>query len=101
CRRQKTKQGTWCLVEIWRRGLAVQTQRRKRHAQRISIEQISSASHAPRTMPATMNLHANDDANAPPTTELPLPSWRLVTALALPVLGQQGLSFLVLLSDRW
>ncbi|MCI0681482.1 MAG: MATE family efflux transporter [Gemmataceae bacterium] len=32
---------------------------------------------------------------------LPLPSWRLVIALALPVLGQQGLSFLVYLSDRY
>jgi putative MATE family efflux protein len=32
---------------------------------------------------------------------LPRPSWRLVIALALPVLAQQGLHFIVLLSDRY
>src|SRR5205809_8055859 len=32
---------------------------------------------------------------------LPLPSWRLVIALALPVLAQQGLIFLVNQSDRF
>ena len=32
---------------------------------------------------------------------LPLPSWRLVIALALPVLAQQGLHFVVLMSDRF
>src|SRR4029079_9431448 len=32
---------------------------------------------------------------------LPLPTWRLVTALAMPVLAQQGLNFLVSLSDRY
>lgn len=32
---------------------------------------------------------------------LPLPTWGLVIALALPVLGQQGLQFLVNLSDRY
>ena len=32
---------------------------------------------------------------------LPLPTWQLVIALALPVLGQQGLQFLVTLSDRY
>ena len=34
-------------------------------------------------------------------SSLPLPTWRLVIALALPVLGQQGLNFLVYLSDRY
>ena len=41
----------------------------------------------------------------PPTNDapyvLPMPSWRLVLALSLPVLAQQGLSFFVLLSDRF
>ena len=32
---------------------------------------------------------------------LPMPSWRLVLALALPVLAQQGLVFLVNQSDRF
>lgn len=32
---------------------------------------------------------------------LPPPSWRLVLALALPVLAQQGLAFIVLQSDRF
>jgi putative MATE family efflux protein len=32
---------------------------------------------------------------------LPLPTWQLVIALALPVLGQQGLQFLVTLSDSY
>ncbi|MBI3823211.1 MAG: MATE family efflux transporter [Planctomycetes bacterium] len=32
---------------------------------------------------------------------LPLPSWRLVIALSMPVLAQQGLHFVVLLSDRF
>ena len=38
-----------------------------------------------------------------PTIEstLPLPSWRSVIALALPALGQQGLTFVVLISDRY
>ena len=36
-----------------------------------------------------------------PGTALPLPSWRLVIALSMPVLAQQGLAFAVLLSDRW
>ena len=36
-----------------------------------------------------------------PRTLLPLPSWRLVLALALPVLAQQGLVFLVNQSDRF
>ncbi len=35
------------------------------------------------------------------TPALPLPTWRLVIALALPVLAQQGLYFIVTLSDRW
>lgn len=52
-----------------------------------------------------MNQQALDEPYAPPTpaieTALPLPSWRLVIALSLPVLAQQGLSFIVLLSDRW
>jgi putative MATE family efflux protein len=38
---------------------------------------------------------------APNDVPLPLPSWRVVVALALPVLAQQGLSFLVILSDRF
>jgi putative MATE family efflux protein len=42
---------------------------------------------------------ARDPAHLPPP--LPLPTWRLVIALALPVLGQQGLQFLVNLSDRY
>ena len=45
-----------------------------------------------------MNEPTPDDPNATP---LPLPSWRLVLALSLPVLAQQGLSFIVLLSDRY
>src|SRR6516165_2108646 len=32
---------------------------------------------------------------------LPLPSWRVVFALALPVLGQQGLNFAVNFSDGY
>lgn len=32
---------------------------------------------------------------------LPLPGWRLVIALSMPVLAQQGLAFVVLLSDRF
>lgn len=43
----------------------------------------------------------NQSANDAPVPALPLPSWRLVIALALPALGQQGLAFLVLLVDRW
>lgn len=35
------------------------------------------------------------------TTPLPPPNWRLVIALSLPVLAQQGLSFGILLSDRY
>src|SRR5436190_19365432 len=33
--------------------------------------------------------------------DLPRPTWRLVLALALPVLAQQGLVFVVSQSDRW
>jgi putative MATE family efflux protein len=42
-------------------------------------------------------------AAAPPLepATLPLPTWRLVIALALPVLAQQGLYFIVTLSDRY
>lgn len=32
---------------------------------------------------------------------LPLPTWRLVIALALPALAQQGLYFVITVSDRW
>ncbi len=32
---------------------------------------------------------------------LPMPGWRVVLALALPVLAQQGLVLIVTLSDRW
>jgi putative MATE family efflux protein len=39
--------------------------------------------------------------SSPQSSVLPLPTWRLVTALALPVLGQQGLQFIVNLSDRY
>ena len=52
-----------------------------------------------------MNFDAQDDTA--PLTEasagaaLPLPSWRLVLALSLPVLAQQGLHFVVNLSDRF
>ncbi len=42
-----------------------------------------------------------EQPNASGETPLPLPTWRLVFALSLPVLAQQGLSFIVLLSDRW
>jgi putative MATE family efflux protein len=48
-----------------------------------------------------MNPQANDDANATPVSALSLPTWRLVIALSLPVLAQQGLAFIVLLSDRF
>ncbi|MSQ95957.1 MAG: MATE family efflux transporter [Gemmataceae bacterium] len=50
-----------------------------------------------------MNQPTLDEPNAAPPIEtaLPLPSWRLVIALSLPALGQQGLSFIVLLSDRY
>lgn len=34
-------------------------------------------------------------------SRLPPPSWRVVIALSMPVLAQQGLAFLVLLSDRY
>jgi putative MATE family efflux protein len=47
----------------------------------------------------------NDEAQAGPPaaneSRLPPPSWRLLIALSLPVLAQQGLAFLVLLSDRY
>ena len=56
---------------------------------------------APRMPSATMNQHRIDDPKTKPGSGLPLPSWRLVIGLSLPVLGQQGLSFIVLLSDRW
>lgn len=47
-------------------------------------------------------MRRSDDATPPlPPTALPLPTWRLVTMLALPVLAQQGLYFIVSLSDRW
>src|SRR4051795_4091885 len=36
-----------------------------------------------------------------PEPSLPLPSWRLVITLALPALAQQGLHFIVLMSDRF
>lgn len=44
-----------------------------------------------------MNEQATDES----VHALPPPTWRLVIALSLPVLAQQGLSFLVLLSDRF
>jgi putative MATE family efflux protein len=47
-----------------------------------------------------MNQPTLDESNATQAT-LPAPSWCLVLLLALPVLAQQGLSFLVLLSDRY
>jgi putative MATE family efflux protein len=43
-----------------------------------------------------MNQQAGDEQTA-----LPLPSWRLVIALSMPVLAQQGLHFIVGLSDRF
>jgi putative MATE family efflux protein len=48
-----------------------------------------------------MNPQAQDDSNGTPVSTLPLPSWRLVIVLSLPVLAQQGLTFVVLLSDRY
>jgi putative MATE family efflux protein len=48
-----------------------------------------------------MNQQPIDDPSTTPVSALPLPSWRLVIALSMPVLAQQGLSFIVLLSDRW
>ena len=52
-----------------------------------------------------MNQQLLDESDAipaeAPATALPLPSWRLVIALSLPVLAQMGLSFIVLLSDRY
>jgi putative MATE family efflux protein len=44
-------------------------------------------------------ISASDKSD--PRSPLPLPNWRLVLALALPVLAQQGLVFLVLQSDRF
>ena len=44
-----------------------------------------------------MNQPTSDDTNA----ALPAPSWQLVITLALPALGQQGLAFVVLVSDRY
>src|SRR5262249_46088826 len=55
----------------------------------------------PRTISATMNQQSIDDPSTTPVSPLALPSWRLVIALSMPVLAQQGLSFIVLLSDRW
>lgn len=51
-----------------------------------------------------MNPQALDETTTPPApaaqdSALPLPSWRLVIALSLPALAQQGLVFAVLLSD--
>ena len=48
-----------------------------------------------------MNQPPQDDPSATRASTLPPPSWRLVIALSLPVLAQQGLSFIVLLSDRY
>jgi putative MATE family efflux protein len=48
-----------------------------------------------------MNQQATSEVAPLAETALPLPSWRLVIALSLPVLAQQGLSFAVLLSDRY
>ena len=50
-----------------------------------------------------MNARTLDEPNiaATPTSSLPLPSWRLVIALSLPALAQQGLAFVVLISDRY
>ncbi len=52
---------------------------------------------------AVSSSHMNRlvDASRLAVPALPLPTWRLVTALALPVLGQQGLQFVVSLSDRY
>jgi putative MATE family efflux protein len=51
---------------------------------------------------STLTGPAEHIAQGPSTRlALPLPSWRLVLALALPVLAQQGLVFLVNQSDRF
>jgi putative MATE family efflux protein len=47
-----------------------------------------------------MNQSTLDEPTTSEST-LPLPSWPLVIALSLPALGQQGLSFAVLISDRY
>lgn len=44
-----------------------------------------------------MDPQATDE----PASALPIPTWQLVLSLAWPALAQQGLSFIVLLSDRW
>lgn len=51
--------------------------------------------------PAASSPAMTPAAEAPAESSLPLPTWHLVIALALPVLGQQGLHFLVNLSDRY
>ena len=52
-----------------------------------------------------MNPQVVDESTSPeaaaPGAALPPPNWRLVIALSLPVLAQQGLAFAVLLSDRY
>src|SRR5262245_6638315 len=50
---------------------------------------------------AALPALAAEPSPPPVNAALPLPTWHLVIALALPVLGQQGLQFLVNLSDRY
>jgi putative MATE family efflux protein len=48
-----------------------------------------------------MNLELQDEPTVTHIAALPLPTWQLVIMLSLPVLAQQGLTFIVLLSDRY
>ena len=49
--------------------------------------------------PPLMNVPATLESR--PASALPLPTWGLVIALALPALAQQGLYFVITVSDRW
>lgn len=51
--------------------------------------------------PSPARDHCQGSVLPPSRPDLPLPTWRLVWALALPVLAQQTLVFLVTQSDRW
>ena len=53
------------------------------------------------TEPTTLTKRPQSVGAGATKSLLPLPNWRLVLALALPVLAQQGLVFLVLQSDRF
>jgi putative MATE family efflux protein len=51
--------------------------------------------------PAPETAAAPTPPKSPPRPTLPLPSWRLLLTLALPVLAQQALVFVVMASDRY